>query len=173
MLAIYLQMLETEDDKVTFEALYHTYREMMMGIAVPIVKSQSDAEDAVHQAFLAIIDYFHKISKMKRPDLEAYIVVIVRNKSIDILRARKKIADFDYNDSIGEQEYPEPQTSELADKLAKLPEKYRSVLLLRFHYGFKTKELAKMYGTTQENIQKMLWRGRKMLEDELNGEEKE
>ena len=110
---------------------------------------------------------------MKRPDLEAYIVVIVRNKAIDVLRARKKIADFDYNDGIGDQEYPEPKTSELADKLAKLPEKYRSVLLLRFHYGFKTKELAKMYGTTQENIQKMLWRGRKMLEEELNGEEKE
>jgi len=161
--------LEEKKLEETYNRQYHrSYR-----IAMLYLNNKSDAEDAVHQAFLAIIDYFHKISKMKRPDLEAYIVVIVRNKSIDILRARKKIADFDYNDGIGDQEYPEPQTSELADKLAKLPEKYRSVLLLRFHYGFKTKELAKMYGTTQENIQKILWRGRKMLEEELNGEEKE
>ena len=58
---VYLQMLETEEDRAAFEQLYLTYRSLMYRIAYGILRNQQDAEDAVHQAFLSMIGGFKKI----------------------------------------------------------------------------------------------------------------
>ena len=168
---VYLQMLETDEEKSKFEEIYNTYRDMMTGIAMQILGNEQDAQDAVHQAFLSIINSFKKISKMKCPDLTGYIVIIVKNKSIDILREHKRIVDFDYNDNMGGESFLEPGISSLTDSLARLPERYRTVLLLRYHYGFKTRELAEIYNLPQATIQKLIWRAKQALQAMLDGDE--
>ena len=52
----------------------------------------------------------------------------------------------------------------LADAMAKLPARYRQVLLLRFAYGYTTRELAKEFGMTQSAVQKLIWRAKEALE---------
>lgn len=47
----YLQMIETESDRVKFEALYYEYRNLMYAIAFGILRNEHDAECAVHHAF--------------------------------------------------------------------------------------------------------------------------
>lgn len=170
MLTFYLQMLETGEDQSEFEKIYYTYREMMTGIAMQMLHNQHDAEDAVHQAFLAMIVNFPKLHKMKRSDLTAYIVVIVKNKSTDILRERKRIIDAEYDDNIRGNDFPTPDIIGLPNALARIPERYRTVLLLRFHYGYKTRELAKIYNLPQASVQKLIWRAKQALQKELDGE---
>ena len=53
---IYLQMIESEEDKSKFIELYNQYRYLMFSVANRILKNEYDAEDAVHQAFVSIID---------------------------------------------------------------------------------------------------------------------
>ena len=48
-------MIETEEDKVKFEQIYETYRDLMFRVASQILRNDHDAEDAVHQAFVSII----------------------------------------------------------------------------------------------------------------------
>ena len=60
---VYLQMLETAEDRAAFEQLYLTYRSLMYRIAYGILRNQQDAEDAVHQAFLSMIGGFKKLIK--------------------------------------------------------------------------------------------------------------
>lgn len=170
-MVIYLQMLETDEEKSKFEEIYSTYRDMMAGIAMQILGNEQDAQDAVHQAFLSIIINIKKISKMKCPDLTGYIVIIVKNKSVDILRERKRIVDFDYNDNISSESFSEPGISSLTDSLARLSVRYRAVLLLRYHYGFKTRELAEIYNLPQATIQKLIWRAKQALQAILDGDE--
>lgn len=57
MLAIYLSMLETNEEKNQFEQLYIKYKQDMYAVAYGILKNKEDAEDAVHQSFLKIADY--------------------------------------------------------------------------------------------------------------------
>lgn len=168
MLMIYLQMLETDEERSKFEKLYYKYRSMMYAVALSRLRNQHDAEDAVHEAFLSIIKHFKKVSQMPCPDLEPYIVIIVENKAIDILRLRKRVVDIDYIDTIEGIHIPEPGDNGLADALSKLPARYREILLLRFNSGYKTRELAELMDMSQETVQKLVWRAREALKTELD-----
>lgn len=44
---IYLQMLDTPEERAKFETLYYSYRRTMLHIAMKILKDHQLAEDAV------------------------------------------------------------------------------------------------------------------------------
>lgn len=58
---IYLQMLETPEEKSKFEQLYLEYKGLMFHVAYEILHNEQDAEDAVHQAFVKIAENIKKI----------------------------------------------------------------------------------------------------------------
>ena len=59
VLLFYLSMLESPEDSAKFEQIYLTYRDQMLRVASKILKgNHHDAEDAVHHAFVAIINHF-------------------------------------------------------------------------------------------------------------------
>lgn len=70
---IYLQMIESDEDKSKFEQLYIMYKGLMFHVAMKILKNEFDAEDAVHQAFLSLIENLKKISDVKCPKTRASI----------------------------------------------------------------------------------------------------
>ena len=53
---LYLQMLETPEEKSLFEQIYLEYRGLMYHVAYEILHNDQDAEDAVHQAFVKIVE---------------------------------------------------------------------------------------------------------------------
>lgn len=93
MLAIYLSMLETNEEKNQFEQLYIKYKQDMYAVAYGILKNKEDAEDAVHQSFLKIADNFSKVSQIPCHELKAYIVIICRNTAINIYRQNQNRAE--------------------------------------------------------------------------------
>lgn len=164
---IYLQMIESEEDKSKFLEIYNQYKYLMFSVANRILKNEYDAEDAVHQAFVSIIDNLNKIGAVDCPETRSYVVIITENKAIDIIRSRKHLAGEELNDAIHGIEIPLPGDNGLADAMAKLPARYREVLLLRFDNGYNTKELAKMLGMTQGSVQKLIWRAKDALKKQL------
>lgn len=167
---IYLQMIESDEDKSKFEQIYMQYRNLMFCVAQRILHNQQDAEDAVHQAFLAILLNLKKISRVKCPETRSYIVIITENKAIDIIRARERFATSDFDEGVDGISIPPPGDGGLADALARLPAKYREVILLRYDNGYSTKELAKMLNMTQGAVQKLIWRAKQALGRELEKE---
>ena len=83
---IYLSMIESEDDKSKFEIIYERYRGLMFYTAMRILNHEQDAEDAVHQAFVSIIENLDKISEPECPKTRAYVVIITERKALDIAR---------------------------------------------------------------------------------------
>lgn len=165
---IYLQMIKSEADKEKFEQLYTEYKNLMFSAAQKILRNQQDAEDAVHQAFTSIAQNIENVGEVKCPKTKSYVVIISENKAIDIYRDRKHYAPYDDDDmAISGINIPLPGDSGLADALARLPARYREVLMLRFDNGFSTRELAKMLNMTQSNVQKLLWRAKDALRKEL------
>ena len=164
---IYLQMIESEEDKSKFIELYNQYRYLMFSVANRILKNEYDAEDAVHQAFVSIIDNLNKIGAVDCPETKSYVVIITENKAIDIIRSRKHLSGEELNDAVHGIDIPLPGDNGLADAMAKLPARYREVLLLRFDNGYSTKELAKMMGMTHGSVQKLIWRAKDALKKQL------
>ena len=168
---IYLQMMESEEDKSKFEKLYNQYRHLMFSVANKILDNQFDAEDAVHQAFVSIIDNLDKIKEVDCPKTKAYVVIITENKAIDIIRSKKHIVEDELIDTLYGIEIPMPGEGGLEEALAKLPARYREVLLLRFDNGYKTKEIAKMMNMTEGSMQKLIWRAKDALHKQLEADE--
>ncbi|MDD4296801.1 MAG: sigma factor [Ruminiclostridium sp.] len=49
-------MIDSEGDKTKFEQIYLKYRELLFYVAIKILRNEHNAEDAVHQAFLSILE---------------------------------------------------------------------------------------------------------------------
>lgn len=167
---IYLQAIESPEDREKFEALYTRYRGLMFWQARRILDSDQDAEDAVHQAFLSILEHLEKISSVDCPQTRAYTVIITESKAIDILRARKRWAAEADIESLPAPEIPLEGGSALAAAMARLPARYREALLLRYDMGYTTRELGRLFALRQGSVQKLLWRAREALRRELERE---
>lgn len=164
---IYLQMIESEEDKAKFEQLYCAYRQKMYAVAYSFLHNQSDAEDAVHQAFVSIIENLHNVHKVDCPKTRSYIVLITERKAIDILRDRKRISSEEMIEAFAGVEIELPIDGGLGDAIAGLPAQYRELILLRFAYGYSTKEIGVLMGKTPGTVQRQLWRAKDALQKQL------
>lgn len=160
---IYLQMIETEEDRSKFEQIFDAYGGLMRYVAGKILNNSHDVEDAVHDALTAIAENISKISDPKCQETHAYIVIITERKAIDIIRKHRRTVPVDFDDDMLGIHIPPPGDLGLADVMAKLPARYREILLLRFAHGYSTKELAKMLGITQAGVQQLIHRAKTKL----------
>ena len=56
MLELFLNLIDSEEDKTKFEIIYRRYRGFMLKVARMYTDSDYDAEDALQNAFLSIIN---------------------------------------------------------------------------------------------------------------------
>ena len=166
---IYLQTLETPDEKAKFEALYRTYCGLMVAVAMKLLGNRADAEDAVHQAFFSILKNMDKISQVDCLKTKSYVVIITEHKALDLLRVRKKALPRDFEEEPIGVIIPPPGEDELAAALAKLPARYREILLLHYHHGYSRKELVQMLELSYVAVQQLLWRAKDALRKQLEG----
>lgn len=72
MLSFYLSIIESEDEKTSFEKIYCTNKQAMYHKAYHILQDISLSEDAVHDAFVILANNMKKISN--RNDYEFEII---------------------------------------------------------------------------------------------------
>ena len=164
---IYLAMIEAPEERDRFERIYLKYRYLMLHVANNILQNHHDAEDAVHEAFIAVIKNLEKFSDVESPKTRSLIVLIVERKAIDILRKKQKEDFLEINEAIVGIELSVPGDLGVADALARLPAHYREVLLMRYDNGLTTREIAKLLDITESGVRKMLGRAKRELRSEL------
>ena len=162
---VYLSMIETPEDRSKFERLYIEYRDVMYYAAFKILRNEQDAEDAVHQAFVKIAEKIDKVDGTICLRTHGYVITIVENKAIDMYRYKQKHQTLELRDD--EEgiviEYNGPNM--LTQCMARIPAKYRTVLLLRHYQGFSPKEIAKKMGISEANVKKIDHRAKQKLRD--------
>lgn len=152
-----------------FEEMYTAYRGRMLALARKKLRTAEDAEDAVHQAFLALAEHFDALVRLPARELEAYLVVVVERKCIDILRQQARLSGVPLDETAA-LVVPEPCGDTLADAMRRLPPRYREALLLRCAYGYSTRETAALMELSFGAAQKLLYRARNALRTELEKE---
>ena len=95
MLAFLLSTLESNEDKEIFTKIYVQYRPLMERTATRILKEPNDIEDAVQNAFVQIIRHFDKIYEIPREELPFWIISIVKNEALLIIRKSQKTVSLE------------------------------------------------------------------------------
>ena len=162
---IYLQMIDTPEDRSKFEFLYMEYRGLMFHVANKILHNEQDAEDTVHQAFLKVAENIEKIGDPKCPKTQGYIVTIAENKAIDLYRRRQKRQVVELSDDLPGVTAIYEGESTLAACILKLPARYREVILLRYYQGYSVKEVAAILGLSLSAASKLNQRAKNRLRE--------
>lgn len=160
---VYLQMIETPEERSKFESIYLLYRDTMYAVAYRILDNPQDAEDAVHHAFMKVIENISKISEIDCPKTKGYIVTIVENRAIDVYRRKKAHPTVPYDEKTVGTTVAYDGSDALAGCILKLSPRQRNLLILRYHHGYELKEVAKMLGITYSNALTIEKRAKKKL----------
>lgn len=167
MIVIILGVL-TDSERDLVNQIFRELNIQLFHISLKMLRSHSDAEEAISQTFLKIIDHIEKISKLPCPQIAPYCVVIVKNESINILRRKKKqicFDDLDYLDNdaflgAGEKLYEHMDKDELRKAISELSDEERYLIQLRFANEMSYKEIAGIIGVSEETAKK---RGQRII----------
>lgn len=163
---IYLSMIETEEEKSKFTRIYEKYRKLMFYVANRILQDDYLSEDAVHQAFLKIIDHLDKISENDCHKTKSYMVIIVRNCAINLYNQRKNhpTVSLDENPGLAEDRPFEIEELDLLTKaVAKLPEIYRDILTLKYVHDLSNGEIAETLNLSEPTVRKRIERAKSRI----------
>lgn len=131
--------------------LYDRYSPTLFPIALRIVRDRSEAEDVLHDAFVAVNERAGQYAA-ERGTVIAWLVTLVRNLSIDRTRRRERrgalARDVLPHEPPASVRDPERLTSEASERekirraLAVLPEAQRQTLEVAFFEGLSYPEIA-------------------------------
>ena len=94
-----------EGDEAAIGELYDRYSPVALGMALKIVREEGEAEDVVHDAFVAIVERADQF-RPERGSVVAWLVTTVRNLALD--RARRRIRRAQITDDELRHEPAEP-----------------------------------------------------------------
>lgn len=177
MLAFYLQMIDTDEEKSKFETAYKEYKKLLHYIAHTILKDNHLAEDAVQDAFFALARNMEKFQSQSCNEIRNYLIIIVRNAAYRIYNKNKQEVPIDDMDPISDpldleaDEEHKELLKQLFQALKTLDSKYADVLILRYYYDFKEKDIARILKITPENVRVRIHRGKKILKESLEKED--
>lgn len=180
MLALYLGMIETPEEKLAFEDLYNTYKGKMFSLAYSVLKNHHNAEEAVSQAFFTAARNFAKISELTPVQQGAYLKITVKNAAIDIYRKEtnarstplEEIEDYAAaSDDVSDEVLSEMNYNSVVEAIRSLPEQYAECLYLFHVRDLSVKDIAAHLYIEPEAVKKRLQRARQKLRKIL--EEKE
>lgn len=167
---VYLQIIETEEDKSKFESIYSEYRGLMYYVAYKRMQHEQDAEDVVHHIFMKIAENI-QIIEAPSPRTKQLVVTMVDNRVTDVFRMRGRHPKATYDDdTIGAFIMEEGSSDLLTECILKLPSQQRMVIWLKYVYGYNLREIAKMLDITlvwaqkidqraKEKLKRLYWEG--------------
>ena len=171
---VYFSMLEDDSDRDVFQKLYDENRQMLYHIAFKILQNEPDAEDAVQDTWEYVYENIHLFRNMEEIRRKAYILGIVKNQSLMILRRKRRearilcdIDEVDETSLIDDRElydicgdYDKAIVRECIEMLG---EPYSDVLLYYYYHEHTLKEISRIMNLNESTVGSRLTRGREKL----------
>lgn len=106
--------------------LYDRYAPVLLPVALRILSSLADAEDVIHDAFVSLPERSRHYA-VERGSVAAWLIILVRNLSLDRIRRRGVRTAYLRESSQGSQAVP-PSDPEIAADTAEQAERVRRAL---------------------------------------------
>lgn len=157
-------------DKREFEELFRNYFSPLMAFSRRILGDEDDAREVVHQVF---INLWEKRSELDlSTSLKSYLYTSVNNRSLNVIRDRKKFSSEEVPESAGEWDVSaQIEAMELEEKIRAaiktLPERCREVFELNRFEGLKYSEIASQLDISVKTVENQMTKALKILREQL------
>ncbi len=163
-----LVTLANRGDQAAMETIYFRHREYVFSLAFRFVENREDAADVLQEVFSYFFKKFPGFELKSK--LTTFLYPVVKNKSIDLIRKRRKVVSLDgeYTGAIPDKSFnAAAEKVKLAEWLEGLPDGERELLFMRFYDGFKLAEIADILkiplGTLKSRLHRTLSRLQKNI----------
>jgi RNA polymerase sigma-70 factor, ECF subfamily len=146
-------------------------KENFYRLAFSYVKNKEDALDVVQES---IQKAFLTMDNLKEQEkLKSWFYRIVVNKSLDFLRKHRRVnvMDDETLEFFCNGNHDVYQDIDLERCLDALPEKFRTVIVLRYFEDLKIEEMSEILKENQSTVKARLYRALSMLRIQMNMEE--
>lgn len=163
------------------EEYYKKFRYNCLHLAFSILKDQGRAEDAVHDAFEAVLRHKNQYSALLPENFHKLILVIVKNKCLDMMRRNKREVlmeewmpqEADTENHVEEEAMKGAEIQRMIRCIGKLDEKSKKILMLRFALGLSYREIAMVMGMREKTVEVRIARAKKKIRVLMDGKKQD
>lgn len=171
MLCILLAMVDSPEDKRKVEQLFEQYNNLMLKIANDILNNSHDAEDAVCDSWIKIIENLEKISGIKCNKTKSFIVIVVERTAINLYHKRKRYREV-LVDEYEKTPYFITRDKEVEEKetiqwIHSLPKRYSEAVILYYVNEFSYEEIAKILSIDKSTVSRRIFKAKKILQEAM------
>ncbi len=162
-----------------YEILMRRYNQRLYRAARAILKDDGEAEDVMQDAYVRAFQNLHQFAG--RAPFSAWLLRIAVNEALGRKRGRDRNTSLEDGNENGEismsmvETAPNPEQSAtraelgymLEEVVLRLPEAYRTVVVLRDVEELSTAETAAALDLTEDNVKIRLFRGHAMMREML------
>jgi RNA polymerase sigma factor (sigma-70 family) len=130
------------------------------------IRDEDKAKDVVQETYIKL---WNKVDEVSGEKVKSYLFTTAYRTMIDMIRKDKRITDFeqvDERDFLHNNQYSD--VKETLDKVIDLlPEKQKTVILLRDYEGYSYQEIAEIAGLNESQVKVYIYRARVFLKEKL------
>lgn len=157
-------------DNAAFKALYDETFTMLWRIARRISNSEEAAEDIVHDSYIKAVERWGIFPT--RNDAKYWLIRVVKNNALNWIKRKgreQKVYQRYFKELDPVADSPEEETlkaeasRDMRRYLDKLPEKFKTVLVLKEYGLLNYKEIGRVLGIAEGNVKVRVFRAREAL----------
>ncbi len=172
-------------DQEELTKMVQQYSDSLYRVALRMLENPAEAEDVLQETFIKALKSLDSFEG--RSSISTWLYRIAVNESLMVIRKRKPevaIVQEDENEEensgvlvsqivdwccLPESEFMSSETREILDEaIHQLPEKLRTVFILRDIEGLSISETAQALGLTETNVKTRLLRARMRLREDIS-----
>jgi RNA polymerase sigma-70 factor, ECF subfamily len=157
-------------DNEAFEKLFRAYFPPLMSFSRKILGDEDDAREVVQQVFINLWEKRDEVDLST--SLKSYLFTSVNNRSLNVIRDRKKFSSEEVPEIAGEWDVSaQIESMELEEKIREiitsLPEKCREIFELNRKEGLKYNEIAALLDISVKTVENQMSKALRILREQL------
>ncbi len=157
MITVFLSLLETEKERLSFKDLYYKYVNLMFDIAYKRVNNYTIAEECVQEAFFYVAKNFNRINDVNSTITRNYLAVITDGFAIKAYRKENRQRELRKIKAEAITEIPDSyfndfNTIEIKDAINSLDDDIKNLFYLKYIAGLNYKEITQITGLSEYKI---------------------
>lgn len=157
-------------DKVAFEKIILYYQNDLYKIAKTRLRENDDIDDAIQETIISAYKSIHSLINISK--FKSWLITILINKCNYIYKQKKKNNNISY-EAIQASQCILQETSkvnlniEFENLMSLLNDDEKTILVLYYYEGYKTKEIAKILKMNESTVRNKISRAKKKIEKDL------
>lgn len=176
MLALYLSLCATEEDRHKITYIYENYYATMYSAVYSVVKNADIAPDLVHDTMIKLIKHSETVRLDDEFPLKTYIIAVAKNTARDYVRSKENQPTEDIDELYACLDTEEAAASaldllidqerydELVQCIRSLPDTYKEACYLKYVCEMEDGAIATALNISYANAAMRIHRGRTLLQ---------